>query len=1067
MQTDNLFHDLLKSSDREKLLLLNNYLSDSDIYNNITIPNGRTAKSWRVIDVRHSDEESLIAEVLIDCSKEAEGGYLDSEGNSYEIDEFRFSVEASISQKGVIWEEDINVFLFRSSRNTNLLESGRVGVGWCDFDLSQPLNEIYSEMDKHNWARGNHRSQIKRFKEIKKGDLLIVPDAGVCYIGEANGEYFYNPSQEHYGQNASNQIGVDFWKNYDEKLLTFSRDSFSKGFQKRLKIRQTISTLSEFLEELTTLKASLPTIIGEKKWANLNSSWLEEFRRKGLDEYSKLPAQILCTSILMARNLGLKGLDGKVTLEEFLNSHEDYKEILGWDKKEPTQDNAPEIVEVIFAKCCSLILEKGIEDAVKYYQFLHDHTFCNRDLGMVKMTPFIPTEIYDLALTLLGEENISIRTEAAIPSTPIERILENRSLSLASYNDSVNQATAMLALVLDRASSINCISPAEFYVSKDESIISFPPIGSKVDRSLDHSFFDGMIPRDQLELQIAQFIEHAQEGQKAIFITPNSFLWEASRNLQLIRKMIIEGNLLKTVIQLPLNIFANTSILTSLIFLEKSDNGNVSFLDAQHAYIKKSLRNSKINVEVIRKLLKSESAEKNLKIPREKIVEKNFSFYLADYLKPALEDLPPNHQFIELGQLVTLLSGASLTLTGSYKEAHHRNFDSGTKLVSQNFMEFEDFDLDEHADRLKNYKSVDEPCLLVSPIYNSGLKVAFYEPEATHKIVVHRDIFLLKITSPLISSKWLMNQLCLPSSEKRFQSLLRGSGLKRFNSSGFLKLQIPVPDLKLAESEVIKIQESTVRLARAERLRSLIANEGLEAQIEELKEKHKIQLGHRLHTIGNTLEKLSVSLELLEEDVSQLQGATVEKAKSRFGKINQWIAKLENQCDSLDRVNDETSGKVNIHEGLKNWHDSQPQAGYQIEIIYENSEEEKAPFIVPLSQTQLEDILDNILRNAEVHGGIKNNDKDYKFLITYQFSQGSTNNEILLTAQNNGLPLPKNLDSSLFCSGVPAGKTGNKGRGGATINDIITSVGGKVELANSEGSEYPVSITISIPITLD
>lgn len=171
---------------------------------------------------------------------------------------------------------DRNYYLFRSCPGIPL-EDGVVGMGWddlrfCEFATAEEIIKEIVQVKKANIGRG--ANQIRRFKAIRQGDVLVVPYKGsTVAIAEALGEELNNPAYR--GQDGSNQQRVRFLRAASGEVMLLPRPNLPEGLQRRLKIRITIADLAEFKDEieraLAKLKAgeiySWPDEIAEKAQA--------------------------------------------------------------------------------------------------------------------------------------------------------------------------------------------------------------------------------------------------------------------------------------------------------------------------------------------------------------------------------------------------------------------------------------------------------------------------------------------------------------------------------------------------------------------------------------------------------------------------------------------------------------------------------------------------------------------------------------------------------------------------------------------------------------------------------
>ena len=66
---------------------------------------------------------------------------------------------------------------------------------------------------------------------------------------------------------------------------------------------------------------------------------------------------------------------------------------------------------------------------------------------------------------------------------------------------------------------------------------------------------------------------------------------------------------------------------------------------------------------------------------------------------------------------------------------------------------------------------------------------------------------------------------------------------------------------------------------------------------------------------------------------------------------------------------------------------------------------------------------------------------------------------------NNGKPMPSGMDESRYTlKNEKAGITGNEGLGGFRISQIIGHFGGELKLSTNEQEEFPVTITLYLPL---
>lgn len=154
-------------------------------------------------------------------------------------------------------------------------EADVVGIGWddirfCDFPDAEAIIKDITEV--RQWSIGRRANQIRMFKRIHKGDVVVVPFGGSAAIGVAVGEELHDPKYS--GKDGCNQQRVRFLRDASGKLKLIARGSMPESLQKRLKIRVTIANLMEFKSDLDTVLSKLEA--GESySWSSEKEQQLE------------------------------------------------------------------------------------------------------------------------------------------------------------------------------------------------------------------------------------------------------------------------------------------------------------------------------------------------------------------------------------------------------------------------------------------------------------------------------------------------------------------------------------------------------------------------------------------------------------------------------------------------------------------------------------------------------------------------------------------------------------------------------------------------------------------------
>ena len=106
------------------------------------------------------------------------------------------------------------------------------------------------------------------------------------------------------------------------------------------------------------------------------------------------------------------------------------------------------------------------------------------------------------------------------------------------------------------------------------------------------------------------FIQHIifslEEKGVAAIVVPSGFLTDTGNIQTAIRELIIEKKMLRAVIQMPTNVFANTNTSVSMIFLDKTKlNESIMFVDASHL-------GSSVKIDDITRTVLSETEQRQI-----------------------------------------------------------------------------------------------------------------------------------------------------------------------------------------------------------------------------------------------------------------------------------------------------------------------------------------------------------------------------------------------------------------------------------------------------------------------
>lgn len=184
-----------------------------------------------------------------------------------------------IKSRLVILFSEIIMAVLMVRSNLSVLKQGYVGYGWSREDFSQftKVSQLLTALKKsYPKGLGRGKNNIKRFFNLKKGDIVVVPAHKSIILGIVTGQKHYDKTLAK--QNASNLVAVEFLMQGDS-FLRVPRKELTQQLESRLKIRSGIADLVSF-------EAEVKHIIDKCKTSDevyKQSSYFEEQREEVID----------------------------------------------------------------------------------------------------------------------------------------------------------------------------------------------------------------------------------------------------------------------------------------------------------------------------------------------------------------------------------------------------------------------------------------------------------------------------------------------------------------------------------------------------------------------------------------------------------------------------------------------------------------------------------------------------------------------------------------------------------------------------------------------------------------
>lgn len=175
-------------------------------------------------------------------------------------------------------DDEIHYVLVRSPEH--LSGEGCIGYGWDADDFRGFASET-ELIARFKGRCGRRLNQIRRYYNLKTGDIVVVPVSRAILIGRVTGERTFHP-QARDARRSANRLSVDFVRAPgSSKPARIPRVDIKGGFAGRLRIRQAIVDLNRFRPEIDQLVRNIESNRGTDRKAaydRRNDKALERFR---------------------------------------------------------------------------------------------------------------------------------------------------------------------------------------------------------------------------------------------------------------------------------------------------------------------------------------------------------------------------------------------------------------------------------------------------------------------------------------------------------------------------------------------------------------------------------------------------------------------------------------------------------------------------------------------------------------------------------------------------------------------------------------------------------------------
>ncbi|MBZ9628157.1 N-6 DNA methylase [Psychroflexus sp. CAK1W] len=552
-----------------------------------------------------------------------------------------------------------------------------------------------------------------------------------------------------------------------------------------------------------------------------------------------------------------------------------------------------------------------------------------------------------------------------------------------------------------------------------------------------------------LDKLLKKGLNELKSSGKMILNVPDTFFYDSSNFDN--RKLLVDKDLVESIISLPPGILKHTGIKTSLLVINKNkDNpGIVNFIDGSNFASGGGSLDKRLNDHDLLNIIKLNQESSFLRKVTNDVI-KEFT-YILDYKR----------YFSKSYYGTSVNRFLSLITSKNRPEDQSETFGKLVKrkdLKEDNLNFYIDYNSLETDSVDTSVQRLEESALLVS-LENKNLKPTYFEYEGS-PVFLGAGITPFKVDKKTINIDYLINELLTNYVKSQVEVFSVGMTMPILRKEDFLKIEIKIAALEQQELVVDKLGHYILQQKEKE--------SNLEKQLADIKKLFKSELGVKQHSmrqyLANVTNAMYILTKIMDRNGGLLRADDVTSENTlvshTFSSLNSSLESLKVEVKYLKTFDFGASTSVDlkklVEEGVHNFDikSSNYRIDFKSDSLQFQSENINDVFVMG-SEKSISELLNNIFENAELHG-FRDPDRDPDFKYTLSIRLFPENGKIVLRILNNGLPFAKGLRKDLGVKGTKAGETGKTGIGVWKIIEIAKHYKYDYIIIDEPSSEFPV-----------